>query len=95
MTKKMYLGNAFSLQMIKTPANIQVTEVNELPNNLISVVGHADTAKILGVEMNRVSITLNTGDIIYVAQLIGGRLPEGVTELPEGFKFKYMKVEIY
>jgi putative Ca2+/H+ antiporter (TMEM165/GDT1 family) len=32
--------------------------------------------------------------IATVAQLQGGRLPEGVTTLPEGFSFKYLKVTI-
>ena len=32
------------------------------------------------------------GDIAFVAQLQGGRLPEGSTTLPEGFSFKFLKV---
>ena len=37
---------------------------------------------------------LKKGDTLYVAQLTGGRLPEGATELPEGFSFKFLKVEL-
>jgi hypothetical protein len=44
--------------------------------------------------MNRVNVTLSKGDIAYIAQLQGGRLPEGSTTLPEGFAFKYIKVTI-
>jgi hypothetical protein len=62
-------------------------------------VGHQDTAnvltKILGygsIEMNRINISLNKGDIVIVAQLTGGRLPEGAKELPEGYSFKFFKV---
>ena len=61
---------------------------------IISVIGHPDTAKVLGVQCNRESITLDEGDILFVAQLQGGRLPEGSTTLPEGFKFTYYKVLI-
>ena len=89
-----YLLNAFSLQMVDVPCNVTFTEVKELPRGLVSAVGHQDTAKFLGVECNRINVHLNEGDIAYVAQLQGGRLPEGSTTLPEGFSFKYIKVEV-
>ena len=96
MTK--YLGNAFSLQMLITfPTTLNISECSKeealSPSN-ISVVGHPDTATILGVKFNRVSLTLNHGDILYVAQLQGGRLPEGCTTLPVGFTFKYLKITL-
>lgn len=34
------------------------------------------------------------GDVAYVAQLQGGRLPEGSTTLPKGFSFKFIKATI-
>lgn len=93
--KKMYLLNAFSLQMLKDfPCNVTINEVNELPDGLESVVGHQDTANVLGVACNRVNVALEKGDTCYVAQLQGGRLPEGSTTLPDGFKFKFLKVTI-
>lgn len=93
--EKSYLGNAFSLQMIEThPAVIVTREVDELPKGLESVVGHEDTARVLGVPYNRVSIKLGKGDTLYVAQLVGGRLPEGATSLPEGAEFKFIKITI-
>ena len=92
--KDVYLLNAFSLQMLEGDATVKFTEVPELPEGLTSAIGHADTAKVLGVEMNRVNVTLKKGDIAFVAQLQGGRLPEGSTTLPEGFTFKYVKVEV-
>lgn len=90
-----YLLNAFSLQMISEfPSNVKFEEVEILPEGLTSAIGHADTAAVLGVEMNRINVTLNKGDVAYIAQLQGGRLPEGSTTLPEGFSFKYIKVTI-
>ena len=94
MTTTMYLLNAFSIQMIDTPSNVSFTEVGSLPDGLTSAIGHPDTAKVLGVECNRVNIHLSKGDIAYVAQLMGGRLPEGCTTLPEGYKFKYIRLEV-
>lgn len=90
----MYILNAFSLQMVGMPSVVKFTEVNELPQGLISAIGHADTAHVLGFEPNRVNVSLQKGDVAYVAQLTGGRLPEGSTTLPEGFHFKYIRVEI-
>lgn len=121
--KKVYLLNAFSLQMLEGDATVKFTEVSqetvfltghweERPFNneggiptdsgtelfwisdLVSAIGHQDTANVLGVEMNRVSTTLHKGDVAYVAQLQGGRLPEGSITLPENFSFKFFKVEV-
>lgn len=90
----MVLLNAFSLQMVEGDCLAKITEVETLPQGLVSAIGHADTAKVLGVEMNRVNVSLKEGDTAYIAQLVGGRLPEGATSLPEGFKFVFKKVEI-
>lgn len=91
----MFLTNAFSLQMLdEFPTSVKVSEVSELPEGLESAVGHADTAAVLGVPCNRVNVKLKNGDTVFVAQLQGGRLPEGSTTLPEGFTFRFLKVEI-
>ena len=96
----MYICNAFSLQMVQNfPANIAVEEISKsefesLKPELTSAIGHADTAHVLGFEPNRVNVALNKGDSIIVAQLQGGRLPEGATTLPEGFAFKFLKVTV-
>jgi len=88
----MKLLNAFSLQMLKQfPAQVTFEEVTELPEGLESAVGHQDTARVLGVVMNRVTVTLEKGEVFFVAQLQGGRLPEGVTTLPGGFSFKFLR----
>lgn len=59
-----------------------------------SAVGHADTANVLGVPCNRINVRLHEGDSLVVAQLQGGRLPEGTTTLPEGFHFKFLLVTV-
>ena len=121
--RKVFLLNAFSLQMLEGDAIVKFTEVTReqvfstghweerpfndeggIPTNngterfwesdLASAIGHQDTANVLGVEMNRTNVTLKKGDVAFVAQLQGGRLPEGSTSLPEGFSFKFIKVEV-
>lgn len=103
-----YLANAFSLQMLEAlPSVVKIRGAKEeeifnvaddgsktLANGIVSVIGHEDTARVLGVPFNRISVKLKDGDILYVAQLMGGRLPEGATTLPEGFKFKFIKVTL-
>ena len=94
-----YISNAFSTKMLDAPQTVKfemvdVNEFNEIKKTAISAVGHQDTANVLGVEMNRISLKLQKNDILYVAELQGGRLPEGVTNLPQGFAFKYIKCEI-
>lgn len=72
---------------------MRVEEVDSFPKEgIVSAIGHADTAKVLGLPCNRVTLKLTLGDILYVAQLQGGRLPEGTTTLPEGFYFKFYRI---
>ena len=90
-----FLMNAFSLQMVtEFPCTVSIEEVNQLPEGLESAIGHQDTANVLGVPMNRVNVSLSKGDVAFVAQLQGGRLPEGSTTLPEGFSLKFFKVTV-
>lgn len=95
-----YIGNSFSMQMVEASNGlIGFKELNKddfefKTRNAVSVVGHQDTATVLGVKFNRKNISLKKGDILFIAQIVGGRLPEGATELPDGFKFKFMQVEI-
>ena len=92
-----YLLNAFSLQMVENiaPCNISIREVfNPDLSELKSCVGHIDTANMLGVDYNRCNVTLKKGDFAIVAQVVGGRLPEGCTQLPKGVSFKFYQVEI-
>lgn len=95
---KIYLSNAFSLQMLKKfPASINIYELDDInadrickqtnlpaehQEHIISSVGHPDTAAVLGVPCNRINVSLEKGDTLYIAQLVGGRLPEGCTTLP-------------
>lgn len=95
MTKTIFLANAFSLQMLSNlNSDISITKVDKLPTGLVSAIGHADTAAVLGVDMNRVNVSLDDGDTLYVAQLTGGRLPEGSTTLPDGFSFVFLRIDV-
>lgn len=90
-----YIANAFSLAMLDGKAHtITVVPVTDFPKDAVSVVGHPDTAAVLGVSYNRTNLKLSKGDVLYVAQLLGGRLPEGATTLPDSFSFQFFKVTV-
>lgn len=99
---KKYLTNAFSIQMLSGSATVRFEEIDvtEVPTDVTSAVGHADTAAVLSdilgfeIPMNRTFVTLEEDTELFVAQLVGGRLPEGSTTLPEGFRFKFFRVKI-
>ena len=102
------LSNSFSLQMLgeKESATLKVLEIPknfvsaQLAKGFISAVGHADTAAVISstlgidVEMNRVNVTLTENTDLYVAQVTGGRLPEGCVTLPEGIAIKFYLVKL-
>ena len=103
-----YVSNAFSLQMTdcNKPHTIHTEPVTaeqvaeSIRDGFTSAIGHADTANVvsglLGVEIpcQRINVRLTADDTLYVAQLTGGRLPEGATTLPEGFTLTFQRVTV-
>jgi hypothetical protein len=93
------IANAFSLQMLdwdkQDEYTIKIRKIQkpEDLNKMTSAVGHADTAHVLGVEPNRINVKLAEDDVLTVAQIMGGRLPEGATTLPEGFHMDFFEVQ--
>lgn len=91
-----YVSNAFSLQMV-TEGKISIREItksqfNKMKGDAYSIMGHEDMANLHDLPFNRESIQLKDGDIVLIAQITGGRLPEGATKLPEGVNIKYLEV---
>ena len=83
------------------PINEQATLADLLEENVyVSAVGHVDTANLftnlLGVNVacNRVNVQLTEDNSLLVGQIVGGRLPEGATTLPEGVKVQWMFVSL-
>lgn len=68
--------------------------------HIVSCVGHADTAAVYSdqlmrrVPVQRTSVRLTRGDVLYVGQIVGGRLPEGSTTLPDGVSIEWMQVVV-
>ena len=63
-------------------------------------VGHEDTSavfsSILGKDEKaaRITLKLKDGDTLLIGQLMGGRLPEGATTLPDNFSIKWLKITV-
>ena len=99
---KVFIGNAFSLQMVADNAIIAKVEVSpeEIPTEAVSIIGHTDTAAVVGsilgrnVPCNRASVMLDDEDTLYVAQVVGGRLPEGATTIPDGMEIKFYRITV-
>jgi hypothetical protein len=96
-----YIGNSFSVQMVPDGGTIEVKRLGwdleffrGRSADFQSIVGHEDMANMLGVRVNRQSICLRPEDTLYVAQVSGGRLPPGTTELPEGIRIVFYRVQI-
>lgn len=99
---KKYIGNALSLNMMSIDdfslLRIKKVSASDIPEDVESVIGHPDTAKVVGnllgfeTPFNRVSLQLERDDILYVAQYKGPRLPEGATTLPDGATLDFYEV---
>jgi hypothetical protein len=106
-----FIANAFSLSMLPSSKEVNLS-VKEVPveevkkdlkdGSFISAVGHQSTAEILStlletnVPANRISVSLNKGDVLYVFQLLT-RLQEGQILSADEIKnlpYKFFRVEI-
>ena len=69
-----------------------------MSDKIDSFIGHADTAAMVGVDLelplvpNMEKYVFSQSDTIIVAQYTGPRLPEGCKSLPEGSKLDYWLV---
>jgi hypothetical protein len=99
-----YLLNALPMSCIPSGGcTISLTPIqgSEIPADVESAVGHADTAAIIGgllgrpFPMNRVSVpALEAGGVLFVAAYQGPRLPEGATQLPLGATLVFYRVAV-
>lgn len=94
MTK--YVGTAYSMQMINGGRGLlRYDEISESTfrkhiQGAVSYVGHKDMADYYGVPVNRENLTLEDGDVLYLAQKYAGR--NGSNKPPEEVVIKYYKI---
>lgn len=65
-----------------------------------SIVGHDDIARLIGGELgchipvNRVTVALQDGDVLFVGQYVGPRLEAGTTVLPANAEIRWFRVDV-
>lgn len=103
---KVIVNNAFSTKMIVDDATAHISIIDEvefksaLKNADEIVIGHEDTADYFGVPLNRQTVHLQTGDVLFVCEAnskTGGRLPSGtefLEQMGDGFYFRFLKIEV-
>jgi hypothetical protein len=95
-------GSQVSIKRISTGAAKGI--VKSWRDSVQSHIGHIDTASVLS-DMLGIDIPVcrdncemqkspNGNEQYIVAQLVGGRLPEGTTQLPEGYEFRFFEITI-
>jgi len=80
---------------------IRPIEAKEVPKDITSAIGHADTAGLVSglvgfeIPMNRTSVPpFEIGRVDYLALYQGPRLPEGSTTLPEGATVNFYRLAV-
>lgn len=104
---KVYLTNAFSINMIQEDVKINFRKITSgtakqilEDGDFIQAIGHPDTtaivSSVLGIKLepNRVTIEFHPTDWLIVAQYRGPRLQPGTTELPENASIEFWLVRI-
>lgn len=96
-----YVGNVFTFGFLANKTvdikSRQITweEFDQaLQGEFVNYMGHQDVAHMVGLEQNRISISVKSGDVVYLAQYDGPRLEEGATVLPLGATLVPLKIEV-
>ena len=83
-----FVCNALSGQMLNDLSKfqldgIEITEdfFRDMTQDAISFMGHQDIAEKFGLEYNRENLFLKGGDVLYIAQYVGGRTKEADSQI--------------
>lgn len=88
-----YIGNAFSINMIDGDGTITVKTITKnqfvkAGNHAKSIIGHPEIAKLFGLPLNRESITLKKGDMLYVVTPASRPMAHQIVE--NGAKYEFV-----
>ena len=102
-----YIGNAFSTSMLNSTENIiKVTTITkeaflDASKTSKSIIGHPEIANNFNLELNRESIILNKGDVLYIVVPLRRPMEHQKVEngakyefIPESEGYKYQKIEV-
>ena len=95
-----FLINSFSLKMITSFPNdfrcdtISKERFDYYKQHAVSYIGNTGLANILNVDYNRESLKIRGGDVLLVADINGGRIPDDATTLPHNVTIRYLCVQV-
>ena len=100
-----YIGNAFSINMIDE-GEIKITNISKQDfinagKTATSIVGHPEIAELFNLKLNRTSIYLTKGDVLFVVSpkirpMENQKVESGTKYefVPENMGYVYKKVEV-
>lgn len=106
---KSFISTTFSINMLKNTlrtgglATVDVEEVlpRDIPKeDLESAVAYEDAARVLStmfnteIKVNKSSVQLDDDSDLYVANFIGGRIPDGADVLPGNMDVRFYRVSL-
>lgn len=102
-----YIGNGFSMGMIENEdvlISIKTITKNQFikaGNHAKSIIGHPEIAKIFDLPLNRESITLKKGDILYIVSPTTRPMANQMVEngakytfIPEEEGYTYKQIQV-
>lgn len=101
-----YISSTFSFKMFlpymqKGKIDFEVIEPEQIPTNVRSLIHYKPVAQILTFILGRQincseeSVQFEDGDVLYIAKISGGNLPQGIKVLPEGYEITFLKMTIH
>ena len=101
-----YIGNGFSVSMVDGDATITIKTIDKeafirAGETAKSIIGHPEIAQKFGLQLNRESITLHEGDVLYVVTPSRRPAENKTVEngaryefIPESMGYTYKKIEV-
>ena len=93
-----YIGNGFSMGMIPNEdilisvKTITKTQFIKAGNHAKSIIGHPEIAEIFDLPLNRESITLKKGDILYIVS--PSTRPKANQMVENGARYEFIPEEM-
>lgn len=95
-----YVGNGFSPNMIESNATIEIQRISKatfeqaIRDGAKSIIGHPEISEMFKVPLNRVSITLDCGDTLYLVTPNQRLNTTEYTFIPETEGYVYRKITV-
>ena len=88
-----YIGNGFSVAMLREDAIIEIKTITkkeflEAGKSAYSIIGHPEIADLFKLRLNRETVTLTEGDVLYV--VTPSKRPKAGELVENGAKYQFI-----